>query len=99
MPPANMINVTISGAVQSPGPQSLRTPATVRKGPDAAGGFAAAMLQMKPAEVITVRRPSGTSAVDTFRFFTSDVPPTREEFELQDGDLVVVQWQIEAEKN
>jgi hypothetical protein len=48
------------------------------------------MLQMKPAEVITVRRPSGTSTVDTFRFFTSDVPPTWEELELQDGGSISV---------
>jgi len=92
------INGTIGGAVQNQGSKSLSTPATIRKGLDAAGGLASPTPQMRPADVITVRRPSGDRKVDVFRFSTSDVPPTWEEFELRDGDLVVFQWHIEPEK-
>jgi protein involved in polysaccharide export with SLBB domain len=98
MPTIENIHVTISGAVQAQGLHSLSRPATIRKGLDAAGGFAVPTSQMKPADAITVRRPSGDHKVDVFRFSTSDVPPNWEEFELQNGDFVVFRWRIEPEK-
>ena len=97
-PPTENIHVTISGAVRAQGIHSLSRPATIRKGLDAAGGFAVPTSQMKAADTITVRRPLSDHRVDVFRFSTSDVPPKWEEFELQDGDFVVFQWHIEPEK-
>jgi protein involved in polysaccharide export with SLBB domain len=97
MPLTDKISVTISGAVQATGPQSLGRPATIRVALDAAGGFATPTPQMKPADVITVRRPLRDRRVDVFRFSTSDTPKW-EQFELQDGDSVVFQWHIEPEK-
>jgi protein involved in polysaccharide export with SLBB domain len=88
----------ITGAVREQGSKSLAKPATIRMALDAAGGFATTTPQMKPADVITVRRPLGDRKVDVSRFSTSDVPPTWEEFELHDGDLVVFQGHIEPEK-
>lgn len=96
-PPTENIHVTISGAVQEQGLHSLR-PATLRKGLDAAGGFAVPTSQMKPDDAITVRRPLGDHKVDVFRFSTSDVLPRWERFELQDGDFVVFQRHIEPVK-
>jgi len=93
-----VINVTIGGVVQKPGLQSLPSPANIRKGLNAAGGLAIPTPQMRPADVITVRRPSGDRKIDVFRFSISDVPLAWEEFELHDGDGVIFQWHIEPEK-
>jgi len=92
------INVMIGGAVQTVGRQSLNKPSTIRAALEAAGGFAFPTPQMRPADVITVRRQQGGSNVEVIRFSVSEVPPQWELFELKDEDLVVFQWHIESEK-
>ena len=95
---AQRINVTVSGAVQTAGHQSLGQPATIRSALDGAGGLAAPAPQMKPANNVTVRRPLGDRKVDVFRFSLSETPAKWEKFTLADGDLVVFQLDIEVKE-
>jgi len=95
---AQKIDVMVSGAVRTAGPQSLGRPATIRSALDEAGGFAMPAPQMKPADTVTVRRPLSDRKVDVFRFSLSEVPAKWEKFVLADGDLVVFQWDVQPEE-
>jgi protein involved in polysaccharide export with SLBB domain len=95
---AEKIDVMVSGAVHTVGRQTLGPPATIRSALDAAGGFAASVPQMKPADTVTVRRPLAGHKTDMFRFSLSEVPAKWEEFALADGDLIVFQWDIQPEE-
>jgi protein involved in polysaccharide export with SLBB domain len=91
-----MVNVLVSGAVVNVGHHDISAPATVEAALKAAGGLAR-RTQMWPAGPITIRRPLGNRKVDVWRFNLADPEPQAwKQFELQSGDAVIFQWQIEG---
>lgn len=86
-----MVEVRVSGAVLNLGRYQLTAPATISDALEAAGGLAR-RPRMWPAGPLTVRR-RGDGKVDAWHFSLDD-PQAYKTFELQSGDLIVVQWHI-----
>jgi hypothetical protein len=87
-----MVDVLVSGAVESVGHHLIPAPATIEAALQAAGGLAR-RPQMWPAGPITVRRPLGDRKVVVWRFSLDDPEPQAwRRFELCSGDAVIFQW-------
>jgi protein involved in polysaccharide export with SLBB domain len=93
------LDVTISGAVCSPGHHLFRKAATIRSALEAAGGLAAETAQMRASGFITVRRPKAHRKVRVWRFNMTDAIKDWETFELETGDLVIFRWKVEFKSN
>lgn len=87
-----MIDVIVAGAVVRGGHHLLQPAASIATAIETAGGLAR-KPEMWAAGPLTVRRPLGDHKVDVWRFHL-DEPQAWASFELQSGDLVVVQWCI-----